>query len=177
MDKIEVYQIMPYLPYKLKAMCEYNNKIGIINGVYAFDEYEDIKLSMDSMDSEHIWMFKPILKPLSYLIQDYSDGKTYLEYFCELCNLPFCENRYFSDDITRLEENGKYSIFDTNIRGYKYVSRISFDSKDLSFSTYHREESVNIPYKLYQLLFEHHFDVFGWIEKGLAVDFNSLNKK
>ena len=32
-----------------------------------------------------------------------------------------------------------------------------------------------IPYELHEFLFENHFDVFGLIEKGLAIDINTLS--
>lgn len=43
-----------------------------------------------------------------------------------------------------------------------------------SFQIYERIE--NLPYKTMQQLFEHHFDTFGLIKAGLAIDINSLNK-
>ena len=36
-------------------------------------------------------------------------------------------------------------------------------------------EPEQIPYGTIQVLFKHHFDVFGLIEKGLAVDINTLS--
>lgn len=35
----------------------------------------------------------------------------------------------------------------------------------------------NIPYQLAEWLFKNHFDVFGLIEKGLAIDINTINKQ
>jgi len=38
------------------------------------------------------------------------------------------------------------------------------------------EEILKMEYNTINLLFELHFDVFGLIEKGLAIDINTLNK-
>ena len=36
------------------------------------------------------------------------------------------------------------------------------------------ERLFDLPYSIFPILFEHHFDIFGLIEEGLAVDINSL---
>ncbi len=54
----------------------------------------------------------------------------------------------------------------------------SFDNINYSkkwVETYFADKDIlNIPYKLVSKLFEWHFDVFGLIEKGLAIDINIL---
>tara|TARA_R110000772_G_scaffold83493_1_gene176588 strand:- start:9461 stop:9808 length:348 start_codon:yes stop_codon:yes gene_type:complete len=43
----------------------------------------------------------------------------------------------------------------------------------------HIEDKVldaECPYEVWQILFENHFDVFGLIEKGLAIDINTTTK-
>lgn len=37
-------------------------------------------------------------------------------------------------------------------------------------------EITSIPYKIMEQLFEWHFDVFGLIDAGLAIDINTINK-
>jgi len=46
----------------------------------------------------------------------------------------------------------------------------SFTNKGL------RNNFNNVSYRRFTILLEHHFDVFGLIDKGLAIDINTLNK-
>ena len=65
--KLELKHLSPYLPYKLKLrfMHPYvdHQTIGVLNNIYNCDD--DVKLSVNYSDDEHIWMYKPILRPLS----------------------------------------------------------------------------------------------------------------
>jgi hypothetical protein len=70
---LEIKHLAPYLPYKLKCLYTHTNKIGTISNIYTIgDGYdnEDVKLSIDYNNEEHIWMFKPILRPLSDLTKE-----------------------------------------------------------------------------------------------------------
>lgn len=54
--------------------------------------------------------------------------------------------------------------------------RYSIEYLETILETYKKEISTNsLSYRLMQKLFENHFDVFGLIEKGLAVDINTLS--
>ena len=65
--ELELKHLAPYLPYKLKLrfMHPYvdHQTIGVLNNIYNCDD--DVKLSVNYSDDEHIWMYKPILIPLS----------------------------------------------------------------------------------------------------------------
>ena len=127
--KLELKHLAPYLPYKLKAKFMHpfvkHQKIGIINNAYNLDD--DVKLSIDYSDDEHIWMYKPILRPLSDL-----NYRHWLDIFA-------------IDDIDNI-----LSEFQSN------------DSLDC------------VEYYLVVILLTYHFDVFGLIETGLAIDINTL---
>ena len=43
------------------------------------------------------------------------------------------------------------------------------------FINYDNQLKLYFPFEFWQLLFKHHFDVFGLIEKGLAIDINKLD--
>jgi len=65
--KLELKHITPYLPWDLKVMYTHTNTIGQISNIYTIGKgyyNDDIKLSIDYSEGEHIWMFKPILQPL-----------------------------------------------------------------------------------------------------------------
>jgi hypothetical protein len=72
--KLELKHLAPYLPYKLKCLYTHTNKIGTISNIYTIGEGyndDDLKLSIDYSEGEHIWMFKPILRPLSEFEYDH----------------------------------------------------------------------------------------------------------
>ena len=78
--ELELKHLTPYLPYKLNAKFMHptkeHQKVGVLSSVYNCND--DVKLSINYGDDEHIWMFKPILKPLSDLSK-----KEYLEIFVQ----------------------------------------------------------------------------------------------
>jgi len=134
--KLELKHITPYLPYGLKLYYEYTNKIGEISNIYTIGEgydNDDIKISVDYSEAEHIWMFKPILRPLSDLnIFDFG---------------------------SKTPNKGVASEFNAALHIINHKGKLQV-----------------LEYWFMQLLLEHHFDVFGLIEKKLAIDINTLNK-
>ena len=70
---------------------------------------------------------------------------------------------------------------------YSYVSKVNkevlgdwFVDRDLDFEIDSHDETSYFPakvaYRLYEFLFANHFDVFGLIDKGLAIDINTLSE-
>lgn len=121
---LELKHLAPYLPYGLKLWYEHTDKKGQISNVYTIGEgydNDDIKISIDGGSDEHIWMYKPMLRPMSYL-QEFSPA------IYEYGWLPH-----------------------KNVYGMQHLEAL--------------------------ILFENHFDVFGLIEKGLAIDINELETK
>lgn len=82
--KLEIKHLAPYLPYGLKLQYVVRDKVektGIINSIsHNEDETHPTRISISSMyDEEHIWMFKPILRPLSDLTKEIEvDGKKFV---------------------------------------------------------------------------------------------------
>lgn len=66
-EELELKHLAPYLPYDIKIMDIYTGKIGSIKDILDIDGYNTIKIKQSYEDAEHIWMFKPILRPLSDL--------------------------------------------------------------------------------------------------------------
>lgn len=83
MEKIELKHLAPYLPYGLKLHYD-DDKIGTLNRLSDINEYDDIKISIDYFDSEHIWMFKPILRPMSDFDKMGLLGDDYYSYMSKL---------------------------------------------------------------------------------------------
>lgn len=69
--ELEVKHLAPYLPYGLKLQYIIRGKVektGIMKTIIHNDsETHPTKIAIDFSDVEHIWMFKPILKPMSSL--------------------------------------------------------------------------------------------------------------
>lgn len=103
--KIQPQHILPYLSYGLKAKFMHpvikHQKIGVITNVYNL--YDEVKLSIDFSDDEHIWMYKPILRPLSDLTKEeiiklgYSGMHT-LELAIQYDDLLYRDIRFFNEN-------------------------------------------------------------------------------
>jgi hypothetical protein len=78
--ELELKHIAPYFPYSLKMAYLDRafdksgkvSKLGTLEGI-SHNEHEThpTRLRLEYMEYEHIWMFKPILRPLSELNENY----------------------------------------------------------------------------------------------------------
>jgi len=144
-----VSHLAPYLPYGLKLQYIVREKVektGIMKSIIHNEgETHPTKVSIDCDNAEHIWMFKPILRPISDL--------------------------------------DKHIIRDENIivkpsRDFDLVKNNEGVWCDEFFADYGENPTVKIDVTQMNLwLFEYHFDIFKLIEKGLAVDINTLSNK
>jgi hypothetical protein len=129
-EKLELKHLSPYLPYGLKLFYTHTKKIGQVSNIYTIGEgydNDDIKISIDYTDGEHIWMYKPILRPLSDLTEEIEEGKP-----------------------------------------------MFFPSHQLIKHIEQQQDIFNCSYSEIDYLIRNHFDVFGLIEKGLAIDINKI---
>ena len=73
-------------------------------------------------------------------------------------------------------------ISDLTIENMKDFSGVNFSRYSEDFlnsilEAYKKDIKIqNLSYRLMQPLFENHFDIFGLIEKGLAIDINTIKK-
>ena len=97
--------------------------------------------------------FKPILRPLSDLTKEIEhNGEKFVPYYqLKVLGLVKTASLRFETIILELDRNRIFYIPD-----------------------YH--DFFQLPYQVVQKLISWHFDVFGLIEKGLAIDINNLNK-
>lgn len=161
--KLELKHLAPYLPYRLKVyhsafMFRSNwneNEIGLMVGATdniqnkTFDivmirERDKYKLQ-DSRNH-----FKPILRPLSDLTEEIEHNGEKFVPLRKLEDLFPCVEFYNDDELS-------YLFSDTSCNG----------------DMYHSIE-LSLTLEISSKLFEWHFDVFGLIEKGLAIDINTL---
>lgn len=157
MDKLELKHLAPYLPYGLK----YKGTYGGISTLRKLEYCRPYNKDTDSYSNEIgvdgylIQYIKPILRPLSDLTKLINYGlSSYI--FIEL-----------------------FEIGDTD--GFIY----EFDSGNIkllnlleSISIHNNSHDINyLPYPVVEMMYEKHFDVFGLIEQGLAIDINTLKNE
>lgn len=126
--ELELKHLAAYLPYNLKVQYVVRGVVeetGVITKItHNEDDTHPTRVGIYYANCEHIWMFKPILKPMSKLTEK------------EVTNLGF--QRLF---FAALKRSLKYKKW--------------FD---------------DVPYRLIKYLLSQHYDIFGLIEAGLAVE-------
>lgn len=155
MEKLTIKELAPYLPYGLNCHC-----MGLVVDSYA-DEIIHVIVEIVGLNTDYV--------------EIHEIGRTVTEQYDYLDVKPIL--RPLSDLTKEIEVNGE-----------KLVPIHKFKKMSIDFSCIHFDPfSVYIPngcnyfeldffdyYNVTQKLFEWHFDVFGLIEKGLAIDINTL---
>lgn len=154
MEKLQLAHLAPYLPYKLKIKGDSNGEIAILSTL------SEMSVNIDGRGTQYgMWSgideIKPILRPLSDLTKN-----------IEGIGIPMVELAKIWDRDSLWVLDGYYA---KSSKVYFSFSENSFFAKidgDIS--------PINHQFELFQKLFELHFDVFGLIEKRLAIDVNTL---
>lgn len=154
---MELEHIAPYLPYGVHAMVDFcGNRKMMLSGLDSrHDSIDGIMTDVynyhQRVDFEKV---KLILRPLSDLTKSIThNGETFVP-------------------IEKLKDYYN-SLPDS------FVEKLLFVEWDGQFTLFGLEEDpleVAMPYSMYQKVFEWHFDVFGLIESGEAIDINTLEK-
>ena len=141
---IELKHLTPYLPYALKYIVQ-SEIICLLDGYECYEKGSIQEMDLKSLAiNEDDYLIKPILRPLSDLSK---------------------QIEYNGDMFTPI---GKIR-FDVDSRIYFNRGQLYIPGDIESYEIY--LEDIRI---VYDLLFEWHFDVFGLIEKGFAVDINTI---
>jgi hypothetical protein len=157
METLTLEHLSAYLPYGLMAVDEYG-QARIID--YECQSYTKTIVGLNHVlksQTVQVNCFKPILYPLSSLTETiWYEGK-------EINPIEFIKDWY----------NEKYA---TEIDDLEYYA---LENEFALFGAVHETlqseaEIIAMPYQAYQLLFKMKIDIFGLIEKGLAVDVNTL---
>ena len=164
--KLELKHLAPYLPYKIN--CLVDDEVARLNAIYDSYNYPECVFHGIVESHKGFKNIKPILRPLNDLANEitHNDKKfhplacllisKYPKWFVEHCDSE--KYKHITIDFT-----GKYAeAFIT----YQATHSIQLDS------TYILNESFNI----IQKLLEWHFDVFGLIEKGLAISIHDVEQ-
>jgi hypothetical protein len=189
--KLELKHLAPYLPHKLQVsinkngweyMISGNSNIAELRGLYGDDicllyqENEGFDLDFES--------FELILRPKSDLVKKIEiNGKEFVS-IIELAKIADCHFKYIPEvkKVIEYEDEGcnvlrviykddRYDIFEMSWG----IESTFFDGKNDGFTfTLNDTYACHNVGTIYQKLFKWHFDVFGLIEKGLAIDINTL---
>lgn len=196
MDKLELKHIAPYLPYELNAygssdiwkilFCS-NHKIAMSNGRHTLTR------DIDDFNTE----YDLILRPLSDLAKEIEvNGEKFIP-IVELWE-KYEAHEFRDNDIYTLKRPVKHAGFQTNkynfggadhtvtkikhvvetnnmgdlVYDFRYEWELRrFASTDTTRRINH---AIAYQYDLFHKLFEWHFDVFGLIKSGLAIDINTI---
>ena len=149
-EKLKLQQLVPYLPYGLQFEClDYKRD-------YVGEKY---------CTAIGFWML---------------NERPYIKFYVDTAPKSL-ENikpilRPLSDLTKDINHNNEtFTPYECNIfvelcAELKTVEYLCECTGDISYSD-------KIPYRLFIWLFEHHFDVFGLIDSGLAIDINALNQE
>jgi hypothetical protein len=140
-NKLELKHLAPYLPYGLRLLA--HNEELKLTGITP--HCGDIKLSLLTINSGiEYWCYieyaKPTLRPLSDLNEEITHNGKTFKPYVELL---------------------RASNFDVDNMHQQELNRFKWNTQDhIEIKSYYEME----------LIFEWHFDVFGLIKKGLAID-------
>ena len=146
--KLTIEKLAPYLPYGLKIFNTSNNAKEILSGIdtYIADNWKTPQYKDKTI--------------VVYSSRDYSSMWSLSEIIPIL--------RPLSDLTKEIEHNGEKFVPSEEIWRYgEYIVK----SEDIEHLI---EDPLTFDYWAVQKLFEWHFDVFGLIPEGLAIDINTL---
>jgi hypothetical protein len=158
--KLELKHLAGYLPYGL----------GIYSETYGIKSIMTISGNggdnpSDSIESVLSGKFKPLLRPLSSLVKEIEvNGERFVP-IVELAKLAFfkTEGAELCGNFARLEDGYSFH-FSNNTDGVCFSCRKGYDGKRWDYNCFVPNQLV-----LFQKLYEWHFDIYGLIDKGLAI--------
>lgn len=161
MNKLELKHLAPYLPHKLQVKCmgefiEDTDEDNPIPKMFDLIGLLPNKGSVSFHGNKDLFHYEdifPILRPLSDMTKEYIN-----EY-----ELSFIEHIYCESWMA-----GGYDLTEN-----KFEYKITSKEDDSELFIYRMKPLTNM-YWVVQEMFRYHFDVFGLIEKGLAIDANKL---
>lgn len=144
--KLELKHLAPYLPYGLRIILPKSGRIIVVAGLL---EVVDEGILVRDVDGSWLglglWHFTPILRPLSDLTKEIEHNGERFVPKRVLKEMPDPIGGFHTDRLMTIVENPQ-------------------------------KWSIEVAnYAVVQKLIEWHFDVFGLIENGLAIDINTLN--
>ena len=168
--QIELKHIAPYILYEPNYIWLDTKERKVLS--------VDISLPhlLDYMQEKECYL---ILRPLSDLVKEIEvNGERFVPMH-ELFRIAFDRLGILKAKYKRCKKNNSYTIFATEATNMMTINEFTYWGNDKLFSSirYEHNNNANISntFEMYQKLFEWHFDVFGLIEKGLALDINTID--
>ncbi|KGT09525.1 hypothetical protein NV63_06780 [Elizabethkingia anophelis] len=164
MDKLELKDIAPYLQYNLQMQYEPTREIGVLESIlHANNEYDELRFGISTMfQSDHYWLFKPILRPMTDLTKEIThNGETFIP-IARLLRMKFPDEPLI----------GRYSIIKVSKSGYPRACFEFMSTKEIRIYPF---ELFDAPYWIIQKLQEWQFDTEKLIERGLAINLNEVD--
>ena len=146
METLTLEQLAPYLPYSVMAQDINTKEVRLVTLLHF--TYNTKTVGHNHLIYNGLLLLSKhllVLRPLSDLTKEIEhNGETFVVI-----------------DILEQDENNDY-LADCNI----WTQKLFEEQKILSLEF--------IPYGVMQILFKYHFDVFGLIQKNLAIDINQI---
>ena len=170
--KLELKHLAPYLPYDLKY-CRVGKNISTLKEEVKYMGIVSTKGTVNNLNNtlfgDFVSMkYLPLLRPLSDLTKEIEVNDEKFVPIVELAKLfHTCKSA-----ITHFS-----NIVNAGFYGASVNCHIENDDSRFTYYQLRNDEFVlSNTYDEIQKLLEWHFDVFGLIEQGLAVDINTLEK-
>ena len=186
--KVTTEEISKYLPYSIKFYDSRDDRIATMTGLFDNQIQIKNKRRLCNMDIDEIGKnsdVKPLLRPMSDLVVENKEGFVPIVELFELRSQATSdwENYYIEDNTAILKLKDKnyagvieQSYFEVDLEPYDVSFSIASEiEKDGKKET--RFYLAGNEMKMYEKLFEWHFDVFGLIDKGLAISKNEFVEK
>lgn len=164
METVKLKHIQPYLPYKIKVKYE-----GIING-------KEISEYKKKWKKDHEGYFS--ISYDGYKEPEEIKGER-IGYIKEVCYY----NSYTKYRIG-VKSGGLQTHYNTD--RFKMILKPMSDltkkelqdfgfTNHIDYLTHEQEDPMKAPYEMTEYLFKNHYDVYGLIDKKLAININDLN--
>jgi hypothetical protein len=178
--ELELKHLAGYLPYDLKGVISTKHQINEVELTHLSEYSLKTSPSIHGFEYCSFSEFKPLLRPLSSLIKEIEvDGKRFVP-MVELADIAYCD---ISDKNykTAQDENSigvSFNIENDENEFTHQVFAYSFTTKHFGRHLRvnpHQKHLAEVEFVLHQLelfekLFEWHFDIYGLIDKGLAIE-------
>jgi len=131
----------------------------------------DLRVSFtESRDNYPLSNFYPSVRPLSQLTEEITHNGEKIVPIVELMKMTFDE-RYLTDFQSH-DIRSEYNSYIVYFKLWRIDFTFGYTPRMFRFVKTKKGVNVAIPsqIQMFQKLFEWHFDIFGWIEKDLAIE-------
>lgn len=173
MEKLQLKHIGPYLPYGLQVqIIETGNNRKLIS----VNANESVVLAAADLNPfsfprcKPVTGIKPILRPLSDLYKEI-DGVVGIVELAKIANgIDWNKRGWELSDLNEVSINQDGGVISFSFNKGNFSLKYRAKTK-LNYTTW----TVLNQLDLFAYLFQHHYDVYGLIDKGLAIDINTVH--